>query len=119
MISSKGDTRARWSNLTRSAALERRFERHFGGAYGRCSLLIKVCRKLILAAVCLCPVVLTACRGPTYYQWGTPEMKPKGLNQDVIRIVISDDEVVASGTPVEAGTFQSEIRFERFRAETK
>ncbi len=49
----------------------------------------------------------------------TPEMKPKGLNQDVIRVVISDDDVVASGSPVEAGTFQSEIRFERFRAEAR
>ncbi len=32
----------------------------------------------------------------------TKNMKPRGSDRDVIRIVISDDEVVASGSPIEA-----------------
>ena len=39
-----------------------------------------------------------------------PSMKPKGNDQDVLRIRITDDEVVVDGTPV--GT---ELRFPRFK----
>lgn len=49
----------------------------------------------------------------------TPDMKPKGSGRDVIRVIISDDEVVVSGSPIEAAavsprTGKFELRFKRF-----
>ncbi len=79
---------------------------------------IKVCRKLILAAVCLCPVVLTACRGPTYYQWGRyepsigamydhadaePDKKAEILDKQIQLLAKEIDETVRTGRRVPPG----------------